>query len=905
MSAFPLLFTKLNLPPRRPSLVTRPRLLDLLDLGLLPGTRLTLLAAPAGFGKTSLVIDWQSRLAERGIRAAWFSLDEADNELARFLRYLVAAIRKLLPELGESLLSLLDLPQRPPVENLMVALINELEAVQSDFVLVLDDYQVIQDQAVLQSVGYLVEHGPEHCHLVLTTRSEPALPLARLRARGQVNEIRAADLRFTPQEALQFVRGFPRLEMNDQQAALLEQHTEGWVAGLQMAAIALQAFAARHNLPGERDEFLASFSGTHQYVFDYLAQEVLNQQGAEVVDFLHQTALFERICPALCDTLTGREDSRQILRMLDQSNLFIQPMDEQRQWYRYHRLFAGFLRAGLDTSRQTGLYRRAAAWFEANGLLEEALSYTIKAGDWTSAVRLIKQELPRLFQAGDFVTLQAWFDGLPEAVVGGDLDLVIYQGWVSLLKRGMGRAAVMAELAVGLTAGATDESRGLLLGLQAFLAFAAEGNHEQAERLGQEAVRLIDPSDRVFRTMLLSLLGQIQRQYGSVVAAIHTFEEAVRAAERAPAAGYSKINTGLAIMQGNLALSYYFHGERRRADAFCRETIRRYINAKGQAEAAALFIYMPWVEFSFAGNALVEARRYVETGFALCQKMGTTPIVVGGSNLWAALHFLEGDTGRALADVRANQAEAIRMGLPWIADAAATLEAWFELKLGNLAFVEAWERQTHLPLTAADLTHIDEQLLQARLFLARKQFAESLTLLDAIRQRAEQDERYILLLEAEVLLGLACRGAGRLADALDWIERAVRRAAPEGCLRAFLNEDAAGLVAELGTRLKEKVDGGVSQFIQQLLDAYRAEGVQVPAAQVQPEAKPAGLVEPITPRELEVLQLMAQGLSNAEIARRLYLTVNTLKAHTNSIYGKLDVHSRLQAVNRGRELGLL
>ena len=400
MSAFPLLSTKLNLPPRRPSLVTRPRLLELLDGGLLPGCRLTVLSAPAGFGKTSLVIDWASSLAERGISLAWLSLDEGDNDLSRFLRYLVAACQKLRAEMGQTTLASLDLPQRMPVEGLIVPLINDLEDAPGDWVLVLDDFHLISDLAVIQAVTYLLDHQPAHFHLVLTTRHDPMLPLARLRARGEVNEIRASDLRFNREEGLEFIRRVTRLGLNEEQSAQLDQRTEGWAAGLQMAAIALQAFSARQGGAPEVNDFLGSFGGTHQYVFDYLAQEVLNQQDQEVVDFLRDTSILDRFQPALCDAVVGKPGSEQILKRLDQSNLFILPLDERRQWYRYHYLFAEFLRAGVDPQRRIELCRRASAWFECSGLVEEAITFALRAQDMQRAGRLVREAAPALFNSG-------------------------------------------------------------------------------------------------------------------------------------------------------------------------------------------------------------------------------------------------------------------------------------------------------------------------------------------------------------------------------------------------------------------------------------------------------------------------------------------------------------------------
>ena len=905
MSAFPLLSTKLNLPPRRPNLVSRPRLLSMLDLGLQPGSRLILLSAPAGFGKTSLVIDWADSLANRGIPLAWLSLDGSDNDLTRFLRYLIAALQKLGPEVGQTTLASLDLTQRMPVEGLMVPLINDLERGSEEWVLVLDDFHLINDLDINQAVTYLVEHQPAHFHLVLTTRHDPMLPVARLRARGEVYEIRAADLRFTREEGLEFIRHVSRLGLNADQAALLDRHTEGWAAGLQMAAIGLKAFAARQEDAAQLDEFLGSFGGTHQYVFDYLAQEVLKQQSQEIIDFLYDTSILDRFDPALCDAVVGRSDSEEVLKQLDQSNLFIMPLDERHQWYRYHYLFADFLSAGLDEARRLELCRRASAWFESSGWVDEAIRYALRAQEMQRAGQLVCEAAPALLSSGELSALLTWFEALPEDTIRTDPDLCIYFACAALLTNKIEIASRwVQEIDQDRAGGLSKDSRGRLLGLQAYLVYARGVKIESAVRLAEDALALVNPEDYFFRLVILSLLGQIQRQVGSVPAAIQSYEAAISTVQFQLARDGRLVNTGLVILQGNLAISYAFHGERRRAMESCREALHHTVDARGEVVPQSLFLYLPLAEVCFQGNELSDARRNIESGLEQCRRMGTSITVVGGANILAALNYLEGDREGAHEVLRATQDEALRLGLPWIASHAAAVEAWLELLSGNLPAVENWARKNYLPEAMhSNPLYMTEQLTYIRLLIAQENYPKALDLLEGMRPQAERGERYQLLSEIEILLALAQGGLDEQALALELFERAARRAAPEGSYRIFLNDDTTGLVKQLIPRLHKGADAQLVGFLNQIL-AFAGQGMGSHPRSGRPE-KPADLVETITPRELEVLQLMAEGLTNAQIARRLYLTVNTLKAHTNSIYGKLDVHSRLQAVNRARALGLL
>ena len=496
-------------------------------------------------------------------------------------------------------------------------------------------------------------------------------------------------------------------------------------------------------------------------------------------------------------------------------------------------------------------------------------------------------------------------------MIRADPDLCIYLACAALLTNKTDIAAAwVEEVDKDRGEGLSNDSRGRLMGIRAYLAYARGVEVDPAIHWAEDALTLMDPEDHFFRLIVLSLLGQIQRQAGSVPAAIHSYEEAIQTAQSHLNKDARPANTGLAVLQGNLVISYVIHGERRRAIAYCQEALHRYIDARGQVVPQSLFLYMTWAEACFQGNELAETRRAIELGIEQSRRMGTSLTVVGGVDIVAALSFLNGDHEAARTVLRATQDEALRLGLPWIASHAAAVEAWLELQAGNMAAVENWARNNYLPPAMEfNPLYTIEQLLYIRLLIARGEVQEALVQLAHMQVQAEQGERFMLLSEIEILQALAQDGLGEQAAALRLIERAARRAAPEGCYRVFLNDDTTGLVKKVIAGLHKDKDIQLAAFLNQVLvesgleagSAARPAGVLTPA---RPE-KPAELIETLTPRELEVLQLMAEGFSNAEIARRLYLTVNTLKAHSNSIYGKLDVHSRIQAVNRARELGLL
>ena len=404
----PILATKLYIPPPRPKVVLRPRLIERLNEGL--DRKLTLISAPAGFGKTTLVSEWVAG-SERP--AAWLSLDEGDNDPTRFLTYLVAALQTIAPDIGEGVLSVLQSPQPPPTESILTALLNEITAVPDDFVLVLDDYHVIDARPVDAALTFLLEHLPPQMHLVITTREDPQLPLARLRARGQLTELRAADLRFTPSEAAAFLNEVMGLNLSAEDIAALETRTEGWIAGLQLAALSMRG---REDVPG----FIRAFAGDNRYIVDYLVEEVLQRQPERVRSFLLQTSILDRLSGPLCDAVTGQEEGNALLEALERGNFFVVPLDDRRHWYRYHHLFADVLHAHLmaeQPDQVPTLHRRASEWYEQHGSAADAIRHALAAEDFERAADLVELAVPAMRRSRQEATLLGWLKALPDELI--------------------------------------------------------------------------------------------------------------------------------------------------------------------------------------------------------------------------------------------------------------------------------------------------------------------------------------------------------------------------------------------------------------------------------------------------------------------------------------------------------
>jgi LuxR family maltose regulon positive regulatory protein len=895
-----LLTTKLHMPPPRSGLVKRPRLVERLDGGLRQDHRLTLIAAPAGFGKTTLATEWlySKNKQVSSCSIAWLSLDEGDNDPARFFTYLIAALRQLDAGVCQATQSLLGSPQMPPTESLATTLVNDIAAIPAPFVLVLDDYQLIHNTLIHDALAFLLDHQPPQMHLLIATRTDPPLPLPRLRVRGQMTEIRADDLRFTEEEAATFLSQALGLVLDAEKIAALEARTEGWIAGLQLAALSMQN---KEDIAG----FVNAFSGSNRHVIDYLADEVLAQQPKEMRDFLHQTSILDRFCAPLCDAvrkavesadrqsdqspLCPSADSQTMLEHLERQNLFLVPLDDRREWYRYHRLFADFLRTELAPEQSATLHLRAAHWLQAHDLLSEAAEHALASGDTSEAVRIIIPAANQALHYGELVTILGWLDALPDEAVRANGWLASFKAW-SLIATGqteLGESYIQsAEATLGPDASPLD--RGRVLSLRCPLAEPAD-----KIRIAKKALDMIGDADPLSRSNTLFMLGDAQDAVGDVAGAVETFREAYQVGHQH---GFDII---AAAALGHLAISLNEQGKRREAVAVCHRGAAQYVDAQGRPLPIAGLIHIVLGELAYEANDLDQANHYIQTALELGKRSAVMIVILYATEALAKVQYALGNVEKALAAVQKAQRLARQSGEHMWAEADTALEANLRLRLGDILPAERWAESTTFPTDKLpNLTDRFKFPTYTRLLLAQGHPEEARALLTQREELAREDGRCRQLITIHIQQALAEHKLGSEAKALEYLGRALHLAAPEDHVRAFLDEDP--VLAQLLPHARHVAHG----FVEELLAAFRVSEYGSMGEKL-PHPHTHTLIEPLSQRELEVLRLLASDLSAPEIAEELVIAVSTVRTHVKRIYGKLDVHSRYEAVERAKTLRLL
>lgn len=907
-----LLASKVRIPTLRPSLVPRPRLVRLLNDGLQPSRRLTLVSAPPGFGKTTLLVDW---LHQIDTPAAWLSLGEDDNDLPRFISYLAAAFQVVDEDVGSSLLSASRSPQLPAIEKALAALLNEIALRTQPLILVLDDYHLLSEPAILKLMEFLLDNLPPQLRPVLATREDPDLPLARLRARDQLNELRARDLRFTQEEAAAFLRDVMGLDLSSAEAAALEDRTEGWVVGLQLAGLSMQKQA-------DVGSFISHFSGSHRYILDYLTDEVLQRQPKEIRTFLLQTSILDRLSGPLCDALTGRADGDRRLAQLEADNLFVIPLDEERRWYRYHHLFAELLRNQLTRSQPEWipeLHRRAGRWHEENGDIHAAVDHALRASDLAETARLIEQHtLPRLYQ-GEVTKVVAWFDRLPEAAFQSAPMLCICKAWaLSLMQRGARReeaeqALRAADLALDranadeamrdLVAGHAASIRGFLLRMPAL----KERRPRELIAISQEALRLLPQEAKAIRSTAALNVG-----YGYL--ALADLESAGRAFDQTLNDGVSGGNYYAAIYGPvNRIICTLLEGRLQEALRMCESNLERFnriVAGQHFPPVGALHILKGNILLEF--GRLEEAERTLAEGIDLVRWIGESVAPKKGYTALARLRAIQGDRPAAMDAVKALEetwpegslyVQALRHRL--------SIRHWPE-DPEVLAAARAWLRQPEIgfdQLAAIDgvdpvSTSTFEYQINAAHVLARLAKGEpGPHPLEAVRAGLMHVQDFAVghgfvawFVEAAIAGILVDQAAGNRARALETLEAALRAASQTGLRRIFLDErdPLQAPLRELRPRL---AGGALTAYADGLLEEMGREAA-TPEGRDRRES-------PLSQRELEVLRCLAEGLSYEEIGRRLFLSLNTVQFHVKNIYSKLQVNKRVQAIERARQLQLI
>jgi len=897
--AVPLLRTKLYISPLKSEIVARPRLIRKLNAGLLRSA--TLISAPAGFGKTTLLREW---ITDQDLKIAWFSIDQGDNNPVRFWAYVVAALQSVEPGLGEQILAALQTPQPPSIDLLLADLINEISS-HSDshpdtppgkkFVLVLDDYHLITDSAVQDLLFFFLENLPSRVHLVISSRSDPPWPLARLRARRKLLELRADDLRFTSQEVAIFLNQVMKLDIAPQDVAALEKRTEGWIVGLQMAALSMKN-------RGEISSFIQAFTGTNRFILDYLLEEVLEQQPLNIQAFLLKTALLDRLTAPLCDFVLERDDSQHILLQLEKANLFLVPLDDQRQWFRYHHLFSELLQNQLQLvypQEVTPLHQKASQWFETQGDVDQTVAHAFAAHDDQRVAQLCVKFGESMLQQNKHSMLSAWIEVLPQELVYQRPWLCVYQSWTrhwaGIRERGeecLENAERMLTSDDSLSQVERDKLAGSIATVRAHYALVNE-RLPQAIEQASKALRLLPKSNYYTAGTAGVALGGAYLGQGDITRAEEAFRECAATALK-----------GGFVFRASSALCYAGMQQVKQARLkVAEQTFQKAVSLArlpgGRLSPDCGFPLAKLSELALEWNDLEQAHSLAADGLKLCMQLGHVDLIAEASIALARVQLADRDFTGVRATLQQLESLSLQTKLdPWVL-------GWFDecrvrlwLAAGELEQALYWADSSGLQVDDPfsfhyDLHHINLARLMAAQVVQHQAGAEPtecLRLLARLLNATDQMGWIHHKIQVLVLQALVLQAIKDQPGALESLGVALALAQPDGYIRTFISEGS-----ELQRLLSNLPAQGASRrYVTRLLRAFPA----------NPIHQGLTLVEPLSPREIEVLRLLTTSLSVTEIAEELVISVNTARSHIKNIYSKLGVNRRLDAIEIAKELHL-
>jgi LuxR family maltose regulon positive regulatory protein len=881
--------------------------------------KLTLISAPAGFGKTTLVIDWLSAFKES---SAWLSLDENDNDIDRFFSYFITALQRIDPTLGNKTLTNLGTPRLPDVYVLISTLINEIVDLETSIVLILEDYHVITQPTVHEAVVFLLEHMPPQMHIIMNSRIDPPLPLSRLRASRQMIEIRGADLRFTETETATFLKQTMGLSLQSDVIQALEARTEGWIAGIQLAALSIRTLG-----DADRQVFIQALAGSDRFILDYLIEEVLNRQPQHVQDFLLKTSLLEQLCGPLCEAVLcdGGEQrlpgtGQEMLEYLEQNNLFLISLDNKREWYRYHHLFTDLLRnqlVVLHPDLVSNLHSRASAWYAKNDLLSEAIVHSLAARDWERAAELIDKTMNDMMSRGEYyTTMLDRLKALPEEIVWARPHLAVSYAWLLSIILNLDDAEFRlreVERIAGQKLSA--DIRLEILVIRASLARQRK-EYVKATELTFKSLDALpenppedSPLQREARTGILFNLGYIYLfSKGDVVESDKWFSNALSISEEA-----GSVTLTLGAMDGK-AHCKILQGKLHQAEEIYRKGLQiagTYQQKSGQEIPASSYAHIGLGNLLREQGKLEEASYHLSLGMELSRRWQIGDVLCNGYIYQARLRQAQKDFDGALESIR--QAEQLPNTYRSVPRYGGPTKAWYAYLLlmkgttdnrgfdpGCLYRVQKWAEGRSLRLNGPINSYDDEceYLVLARLLFAQGEHEKALQLLAGLLQAAEDYRRTGRVIEILVLKALALQGHGDANQALKVLAQTLHLAEPEGYFRLFVDEGDP--MAKL---LRRTATNAISHpYVARLLEAFEDETAYIHTSS---HSAVSMLIEPLSGREMEVLRLLVTELSGSEIAERLFVSLNTVKTHIKNIYSKLNVHSRSEAVELAKKLHLI
>lgn len=891
----PLLVTKFFLPYLQESAVSRWDLIKRLSDRLYSGSRLTLVSAPAGYGKTTLITDWMIRTDRK---YTWLTLDSDDNDPVRFLSYLVAALQKVYKSIGNDAQDSIGRPVLPPVDSLLTPIINDVALLAKPIIVVLEDYHSIYSEFVHQSVQYLLDHQPPSLHLVLITRFDPPLSLARLRSYNQITELEIKDLVFSFDETADFLLNTAKLNVNNAQIEALQRITEGWITGLRLAARFLR------DIDEELlEEGIQEFNGSNSLATEYFVEQVYSKQPAAIKEFLCQTSVLDRICAPLCDEIMNRDDSSTILVNMEKDNLFLMHIGKSRKWYRYHPLFAEFLRTRISEEQKVVLKQGAAKWFEASELISDAINCMSVENDISETVRLIERGAYSLLQQGKLRTLQTWLSRIPHDILLSRAELVPYKSWILFftgqfeeLSNYLGIIDSTAQVK------STELNMGTVLSIRAWL--AAIRNENKSLHLAKRALIHIGEDNPFYRIATMIALEHAAKQAGNTEASTSTLQEAFSLGK--------KMDHPFAALWllTEIVPDLIEKGQRRKAVTFCQEAIHRCTDSQDESMPCSELAYIPLGSLCYEANELAEAYKYASRGLAYCKEF-FADIVLGwrATVTLALVHEAIGEFETALDTVQKARREARRIHFVHAVEVTAAIESEILLRNGQIQPVLSWAKKKCFTSNDRLKPGYELQYLTyARLLLAQERLEDAQNVLIKLEQCTGKMECFGTLLRVLVVRTLTEMALDHEEVALSCLERSLLIAAPEQYQRVFLNEGQAiaGLLSQVQEITPDFVHGLLDTFNREKMKSVTTEAHQpiiIPLHSAEHSSD--DIAKPLSEREREVLQLVAEGLSNKAIGDRLFISVGTVKWHINNIFSKLAVRSRTQAIARSRALNLL